>query len=130
MPVTRNTPNKGGWGKKATHADDAQEENQQVEPTNNTPQAEEAGTAQPSTSHTQSNDQMAQMLLMMQKTFDEQFKFQREKQNCQDSQLPPLEKNPEIDWTHNDGLHSHYTIWKEQWNAIFKSDYLFASDQV
>ena len=66
----------------------------------------------------------------MQKTFDEQLKFQREQQKCQDSQLPPLEKVPEIDWTHNDGLHSHYTIWKEQWNAIFKSDYLFASDAV
>ena len=74
--------------------------------------------------------QMTQMLLMMQKTFDEQLKFQREQQKCQDSQLPPLEKIPEIDWTHNDGLHSCYTIWKEQWNAIFKSDYLFASDQV
>ena len=129
-------PNKGGWGKKATHADDAQAEDQQVEPANNTAQAEEqpapaeAGAAQPSTLHTQSNDQMAQMLLMMQKTFDEQLKFQREQQKHQDSQLPPLEKIPEIDWTHNDGLHSHYTIWKEQWNAIFKSDYLFASDQV
>ena len=73
---------------------------------------------------------MAQMLLMMQKTFDEQLKFQREQQKHQDLQLPPLEKIPEIDWTHNDGLHNHYTIWKEQWNAIFKSDYLFASDQV
>ena len=30
---------------------------------------------------------MAQMLLMMQKTFDEQFKFQREQQKHQDSQL-------------------------------------------
>ena len=128
MTVTRNTPNKGGWGKKATHADDAQGEDQQAESTNNTPQAEEAGTAQPSTSGTQSNDQMAQMLLMMQKTFDEQLKFQRKQQKCQDSQLPPLGKIPEIDWTHNDGLHSGYTIWKEQWNAIFKSDYLFASD--
>ena len=129
MPVTGNTPSKGGQGMKATHADDAQVEDQQVEPTNNTPQVE-AGTAQPSTSGTQSNDQMAQMLLMMQKTFDEQLKFQREQQKCQDSQLPPLEKIPEIDWTHNDGLHSHYTIWKEQWNAIFKSNYLFALDQV
>ena len=101
-------------------------EDQQVEPTNNTPQAEEAGTAQPSTSHTQPNDLMAQMLLMMQKTFDEQLKFQREQQKHQDSQLPPLEKIPEIDWIHNDGLHICYTIWKEQWNAIFKSDYLFA----
>ena len=60
---------------------------------------------------------MAQMLLMMQKTFDEQLKFQREQQKCQDSKLPPLEKIPEIDWTYNDGLHSHYTIWKEQWNC-------------
>ena len=42
---------------------------------------------------------MAQMLLMMQKTFDEQLKFQREQQKCQDSQLPPLEKIPENDWT-------------------------------
>ena len=67
MPVTRNTPSKGGWGKKATPADDAQAEDQQVEPTNNTAKAEEASTAQPSTSGTQSNDQMAQMLLMMQK---------------------------------------------------------------
>ena len=66
----------------------------------------------------------------MQKTFDEQLKFQREQQKHHDSQLPPLEKVPEIDWTHNDGLHSCYTIWKEQWNAIFKSDYLFASDAV
>ena len=130
MQVTRNTPNKGGWGKKATHAGDTQGEDQQVVPTNNTPQAEETGTAQPSTSGNQSNDQMAQMLLMMQKTFDEQLKFQREQQKHQDSQLPPLENIPEIDWTHSDGLHSHYTIWKEQWNAIFKSDYLFASDQV
>ena len=129
MPVTRNTPNKGGWGKKATHADAAQGEDQQVEPTNNTPQAEEAGTAQPSTSHTQSNDQMAQKLLMMQMTFDEQLKFQREQQKHQDSQLPPLEKILKLI-----GLammdYSCYTIWKEQWNAIFKSDYLFASDQV
>ena len=70
------------------------------------------------------------MLLMMQKTFDEQLKFQREQQKCQDAQLPPLEKVLEIDWTLNDGLHSHYTIWKEQWNAIFKRDYLFASDAV
>ena len=38
MPVTRNTPDKGGWGKKATHADDDQAEDQQVEPTNNTAQ--------------------------------------------------------------------------------------------
>ena len=111
MPVTRNTPSKGGWGKKTTQsvADDAQVEDQQVEPTNNTAQAQEqpasakAGTTQPSMSGTQSNDQMAQMLLMMQKTFDEQLKFQREQQKHQDSQLPPLEKNPEIDWTHNDG---------------------------
>ena len=77
-------------------------------PTTNTAQVgeltpAEAGTAQPSTSGTQPNDPMAQMLLMMQKTFDEQLKFQREQQKCQDSQLPPLEKVPEIDWTHNDG---------------------------
>ena len=89
-----------------------------------------AGSAQPSTSGTQLNDPMAQMLLMMQKTFNEQLKFQREQQKHQDSQLPSLEKVPEIDWTHNDGLHSCYTMWKEQWNAIFKSDYLFASDAV
>ena len=126
----RNTPSKGGQGKKATPADDAQVEDQQVKPTNNTAQVEEADTIQPSTSGTQSNDQMAQILLMMQKTFDEQLKFQREQQKHQDSQLPPLEKIPEIDWTHNDGLHSCFTIWKEQWNAIFKSDYLFALDQV
>ena len=37
-----------------------------------------AGSAQPSTSGTQPNDPMAQMFLMMQKTFDEQLKFQRE----------------------------------------------------
>ena len=112
-----------------------QVDDQQVQPTNNTAQVGEltqakAGTAQPSTSGTQPNDPMAQMLLMMLKTFNEQLKFQREQQKCQDSQLPPLEKIPEIDWIHNDGLHSHYTIWKEQWNAIFKSDYLFASDAV
>ena len=83
------------------------------------------------------NDQIAQMLQMMQKTFDEQLKFQRDQQQfqkelqkCADSQLPSLEKIPVIDWTHNDGLHSQYTIWKEQWNAIFKSDYLFTSDAV
>ena len=64
MPVTRNTPNKGGQGRKATHADDAQAEDQQVEPANNTAQVEEqptpaeAGTAQPSTSHTQPSDLM------------------------------------------------------------------------
>ena len=107
------------------------------------PQAKEqlapadAGTTQPSTSGTQPNDQIAQMLQMMQKTFNEQLKFQRDQkqfqkgqQKCADSQLPPLEKIPVIDWTHNDGLHSQYTIWKEQWNAIFKSDYLFTSDAV
>ena len=111
---------------------------EQVQPANNTAQAgeltpAEAGTAHPSTSGTQPNDQMAQvllMILMLLMTFNEQLKFQREQQKHQDSQLPPLEKIPEIDWTHNDGLHSHYTIWKEQWNAIFKSDYLFASDAV
>ena len=83
MPVTRNTPNKGGRGKKATHAqsEDAQVEDQQSEPANNTAQAEEqpapveASRAQPSASHTQSNDQIAQMLLMMQNTFDEELKF-------------------------------------------------------
>ena len=128
-------------------ADDAQADDQQVQPTNNTAQVGDvqptnntaqareltpakAGTAQPSTSGTQPNDPMAQMLLMMQRTFDEQLKFQREQQKHQDSQLPPLEKVPEIDCTHNDGLHSCYTIWKEQWNAIFKSDYLFVSDAV
>ena len=58
------------------------------------------------------------------------WKFQKEQQKHQDSQLIPLEKVPEIDWTHNDGRHSHCTIWKEQWNAIFKSDHLFASDAV
>ena len=143
MPVTRSTPNRGGQGTK--QSDNAQAE--QVQPTNNTAQAGEvqptnntaqvgeltpakASTAHPSTSGTQSNDQMTQMLLMMQKTFNEQLKFQREQQKCQDSQLSPVEKIPEIDWTHNDGLHSHYTIWKEQWNAIFKSDYLFALDAV
>ena len=78
-----------------------------VQPTNNTTQAVEqlapanAGTAQPSMSGTQPNDQIAQMLQMMQKTFDEQLKFQRdqqqfqkEQQKCAYSQLPPLEKNP------------------------------------
>ena len=94
MPVTRNTPNKGGWGKKATHVDDAQVEDQQVEPTNNTPQAEEAGTAQPSTSQTQSNDQMAQMLLMMQKTFNEQLKFQREQQKTPGFTVATFRKDP------------------------------------
>ena len=44
MPVIRNTPSKGGWGKKATHANDAQVEDQQVEPTNNTAQVEEQPT--------------------------------------------------------------------------------------
>ena len=41
MLVTRNTLSKGGWGKKTTQlqADDAQAEDQQVEPTNNTTQA-------------------------------------------------------------------------------------------
>ena len=131
MPVTRSTPNRGGWG--TTQSDNAQAE--QVQPTNNTAQVgeqtpAEAGTVHPSTLGTQPNDQMTQMLLMMQMTFDEQLKFHREQQKHQDSQLPPLEKVPEIDWTHNDGLHSCYTIWKEQWNAIFKSDYLFASDAV
>ena len=81
MPVTRSTPNRGGQG--TTQSDDAWAE--QVQPTNNTPQAgdvqpanntaqvgdiqpsnntaqvgeltpAEAGTAQPSTSGTQPND--------------------------------------------------------------------------
>ena len=64
MPVTRSTPNKGGWAKKTTQsvADDAQADDQQVEPTNNTAQAEEqqapakAGRVQPSTSDTQPSD--------------------------------------------------------------------------
>ena len=146
MPVLRNTPKTGGWSKRTTQSEDAQAGVGQ--PANNTAQAEEqlapvqltpadTGTTQPSTSGTQPNDQIAQMLQMMQKTFDEQLKFQRDQQQFQkeqqkhaDSQLPPLEKIPVIDWTHNDGLHSRYTIWKEQWNAIFKSDYLFASDAV
>ena len=87
MPVTRNTPNKGGQGKKTTQsvADDAQAGRPAwLSPPNNTAQVDEqlapaeAGTVQPSISGTQPNDQMAQMLLMMQKTFDEQLKFQRE----------------------------------------------------
>ena len=129
MPVLRNTPKMGGQSKKTTQSEDAQAV--VVQPTDNTAQAKEqltpadAGTAQPSTSGTQPNDQIAQMFQMMQKTFDEQLKFQRdqqqfqkEQQRCPDLQLPPLEKIPVIDWTHNDGLHSQYTIWKEQWNAI------------
>ena len=183
MPVTRNTPNKAGWGKKTTQsvADDAQAGDQLVEPTNNTAQADEqlapaeAGTAQPSTSGTQPNDQMAQMLLMMQKTFYEQSflkqsalhswnitlagtacgrllhlledlfglpesemskwegarlksstyatepetakekaatvtESMRTAKNIRIHSYHPLEKVPKIDWTHNDGLHSHYTI--------------------
>ena len=103
----------------------------EVQPASNTAQVGELSPAkQVLQSGTQPSDQMTQMLLMMQKTFNEQLKFQREQQKHQDSQLPPLEKVPKIDWTHNDGLHSHYTMWKEQWNAIFKSDYLFASDAV
>ena len=35
---------------------------------------------------------MTQMLLVMQMTFNEHLKCQREQQNQQDSQLPPLEK--------------------------------------
>ena len=89
----------------------------EIQPTNNTAQVGELTPAKAgSTSGTQPNDQMAQMLLMISMllmTFDEQLKFQREQQRCQDSQLPPLEKIPEIDWTHNDGLHNHYTIWNE-----------------
>ena len=60
MPVARSTPNKGGWAKKTTQsvADDAQADDQQGEPTNNTAQAGEqqapakAGSVQPSTSGT------------------------------------------------------------------------------
>ena len=117
MPVLRNTPKMGGQSKKTMQSEDAQVG--VVQPTNNTAQAEEqlapadTGTVQPSTSGTQPNDQIAQMLQMMQKTFDEQLKFQRDQQQFQkeqqrhaDSQLPPLEKIPVIDWTHNDGLHS------------------------
>ena len=72
-------------------ADDAQADDQQGEPTNNTAQVGEqkgpakAGSAQPSTSGTQPSDLVAQMFLMMQKTFDEQLKFQREQQKHQDS---------------------------------------------
>ena len=141
MPVLRNTPNLGVQSKKTTQSDDAHMG--VVQSDNNTAQAKkqlalaDTGTTQPSTSGTQPNDQIAQMLQMVQKTFDEQLKFQRDQQQFQkeqqkhaDSQLPPLEKIPVIDWTHNDGLHSQYTIWKEQWNAIFKSDYPFASDAV
>ena len=91
MPVTRSTPNRGGQG--TTQSDNAQAEQvqpanntaqvEQVQPTNNTAQVgeltpAEAGTVHPSTSGTQPNDPMAQMLLMMQKIFDEQLKFQRE----------------------------------------------------
>ena len=73
MPVARSTPSKGGQAKKTTQsvADDAQADDQQVQPTNNTAQVgeltpAEAGTAHPSTTGTQPNDPMAQMLLMMQ----------------------------------------------------------------
>ena len=55
-----------------------------------------AGTVQPSTSVTQLNDPMAQVLLMMQKTFDEQLKFFREQKKHQDSQLPPLERSQKL----------------------------------
>ena len=86
MPVLRNTPNTGGQSKKSTQSKDAQVGVVQL--TNNNAQAKEqlapvqlapadAGTMQPSTSGTQPNDQIAQMLQMMQKTFDEQSKFQR-----------------------------------------------------
>ena len=87
MPVLRNTPNAGGQGKKTMQSDDAQVG--VVQPTNNTAQAEEqltpadTGTAQPSTSGTQPNDQIAQILQMMQKTFDEQLKFQRDQHQFQ-----------------------------------------------
>ena len=54
---------------------------EQVQPTNNTAQVGELTPAKAgSTSGTQPSDQMAQMLLMMQKTFYEQLKFQREQQ--------------------------------------------------
>ena len=89
MPVTRRTPNKGGQTKRTTQsgADDAQMDDEQVQPTKNTAHVgdiqstntaqareltpAEADTAQPSTSGMQPNDPMAQMLLMMQKTFNE-----------------------------------------------------------
>ena len=125
MPVARSTPNKGGWAKKTIQSDDAQVEQVQstnntaqvgdiqptnntaqvgeVQPTNNTAQVRELTPAKGgSTSGTQPNDQMAQMLLMISMllmTFNEQLKFQREQQRHQDSQLPPLEKISEIDWT-------------------------------
>ena len=79
MPVLRNTPNVGGQSKKTRQSNDAQVG--VVQPANNTAQAEEqltpadAGTMQSSTSGTQPNDQIAQMLQMMQKTFNEQLEF-------------------------------------------------------
>ena len=63
-----------------------------VQPDNNTAQAKEqltpadTGTMQPSTSGTQPNDQIAHMLQMMQKTFNEQLKFQRDQQQFQKEQ--------------------------------------------
>ena len=83
-------------------ADDAQVGDQPVEPTNNTAQVDEqltpaeAGTVQPSTSGTQPNDQMAQMLLMMQKTFDEQLKFQREQKNVRIHSYQHLKRTPKL----------------------------------
>ena len=79
-------------------ADDAQVDDQQGESTNNTAQVGEqqapakTGSAQPSTSGTQPNDSMTQMLLMTQNTFDEQLKFQREQQKHQDSQFTTIRK--------------------------------------
>ena len=95
MPVLTNTPNMGGQSKKTTQSEDAQAGVVQL--TNNNAQAKEqltsaqlapanAGTMQPSTSGTQPNDQIAQMLQMMQKTFDEQLKFQRDQQQFQKEQ--------------------------------------------
>ena len=89
MPVTRSTPNKGGRAKKTTQsvADDAQADDQQGEPANNTGQAGEqqapakAGSAQPSTSGTQPNDPMAQMLLMMQKLLMNNWNFKENSKN-------------------------------------------------
>ena len=94
MPVTRSTPNRGGQG--TTQSDNAQAE--QIQPANNTAQVWEltpakAGTVQPSMSGTQPNDPMAQMLLMMQKTSNEQLKFQREQQKHQDS-VTTIRKGP------------------------------------
>ena len=79
----------GGQSKRTMQSNNAQVG--VVQPTNNTAQAKEqltpadAGTTQPSTSGTQPNDQIEQMLQMMQKTFDEQLKFQRDQQQFQKS---------------------------------------------